>query len=96
VSLDGAGLCNTKVMLHFKKLTQVISVVKWPLHRQIDFLAHCGLYLLLKLLVSRAEGLVRGGSLMLKMILILAVYILRAELGMCWQQTSIGIQCGVN
>ena len=78
------------------KLTQVISVVKWPLHRQIDFLAHCGLYLLLKLLVSRAEGLVRGGSLMLKMILILAVYILRAELGMCWQQTSIGIQCGVN
>jgi len=60
------------------KLTQVISVVKWPLHRQIDFLAHRGLYLLLKLLVSCAEGLVRGGSLMLKMILILAVYILRA------------------
>jgi len=78
------------------KLTQVISVVKWPLHRQIDFLAHRGLYLLLKLLVSCAEGLVRGGSLMLKMILILAVYILRAELGMSWQETSIGIQCGVN
>jgi hypothetical protein len=57
------------------KLTQVISVVKWPLHRQIDFLAHRGLYLLLKLLVSRAEGLVRGGSLMLKMILILFLII---------------------
>jgi hypothetical protein len=55
------------------KLTQVISVVKWPLHRQIHFLAHRGLYLLLKLLMCRAEGLVRGGPLVLKMILILAV-----------------------
>ena len=78
------------------KLTQVISVVKRPLHGQIHFLAHSGLYLLLKLLMCRAEGLVRGGPLVLKMILILAVYILGAKLGMCWQQTSIGIQCGVN
>lgn len=77
-------------------LTQIISVVKWPLHRQIDFLAHCGLYLLLKLLMCRAKDLVRWGSLVLEMILILAVYILGAKLGMCWQQASIGIQCGVN
>jgi hypothetical protein len=92
----GQGFAILKSCYYFMKLTQVISVVKWPLHRQIHFLAHRGLNLLLKLLMSRAEGLVRGGSLMLKMILILAVYILRAELGMSWQETSIGIQCGVN
>jgi len=78
------------------KLTQVISVVKWPLHREIDFLTHSGLHLLLKLLMCRAEGLVRWGPLVLKMILILAVYILGAKLGMCWQQASVRIQCGVN
>ena len=77
-------------------LTKVISVIKWPLHRQIDFLAHRRLHLLLKLLMCRAQGLVRWGRLMLKMILILAVYVLGAKLGMGWQQTSIGVQCGVN
>jgi hypothetical protein len=65
-------------------LTKVISVVKWPLHRQIDFLAHRGLDLLLKLLMCCAQSLVRGGTLVLKMILILAVYVLGTKLGMCW------------
>ncbi len=69
-------------------------MIKGPLYRKIHLLAGCLGHLLLELLVSGAQSLMRRRPLMLELILILGIQILGAQLCMCGKQSSVGIKCG--
>jgi len=71
-------------------------MIKWPLYRKIYLLAGCLRHLLLELLVSGTQSLMRWSPLMLELILVLRIQILWAQLCMGWQQSSVRVESSID